>query len=148
MNGSQFLQAQLALFAWRDGFTEGLQGMMAVAWTIKRRVEAGWWNGDWAQVLSHHRDYSSRVEPYTDEVPDPRVYSFQCLLQEIPKIFDGSAKDDVTVPKESVLAKPVAGALYYARLDLISNPWFLENISRNPMQHPRVAQVGQTFFFA
>lgn len=148
MNGAQFLQAQLALFAWRDGFSEGLNGMLAVAHTIRRRVEAGWWGGDWAQVLSHHRDYSSRVEPYPDEVPDPRIYSIQCLLQEIPKIFDGSAKDDITMPKESVLARPVAGALFYARLDLISNPWFLENISRKPNEHPRIAQVGQTFFFS
>jgi hypothetical protein len=148
VNASQFLQGQLALFAWRDGFNEGLAGMLAVAHVIKRRVEAGWWSGDWAQVLSHHREYSAYIEPYPDTIPDPRVYSIQCLLQEIPNIFSGQTKDDITVPKQSVLARPAAGALYYARLDLISNPWFLDSISRKPNEHPRVAQVGQTFFFA
>lgn len=148
MNGSQFLQAQLALLAWRDGFSEGISGMVAVAHTIRRRVEAGWWGGDWAQVLSHHRDYSSRVEPYTDEVPDPRVYSFQCLLQEIPGIFAGGTKDDVTMPRESVLARPAPAALFYAHLDRITSDHFLNNISRRPDLHPRVAQVGQLFFFS
>lgn len=148
MNASQFLQGQLALFAWRDGFSEGLNGMLAVAHTIRRRVDAGWWGGDWTQVLSHHRDYSAYLEPYSDTVPDPRIWSVQCLLQEIPGIFDGSKKDDITVPKESVLARPAAGALYYARLDRITSEHFLNNISRKPELHPRVAQVGQTFFFA
>ena len=121
--------------------------MLACAHVIKRRVDSGWWGGSWHDVLSHHRDYSAYKEPYPDTIPDPRIYSVQCLLQEIPGIFNGTTKDDITVPKQSVLAHPVAGALYYARLDLIDREWFLENISRRPDLHPRVAQVGQLFFF-
>lgn len=148
MTGSDFLCSQLALLSWRDGFTEGLSGMTAVAHTIKRRVDAGWYNGDWTSVLSNHRKWHFRAEPYSEEVPDPRVYSFQCLLQEVNGIFNGSIQDTITVPKESVLSRPVPGALYYGRLDQITNDWFLENISRKPELHPRVAQVGMLYFFA
>src|SRR6267142_6342257 len=130
MNGSDFLKAELARFAYLDGFEEGLNGMLAVAFVIRNRTNAGWWGGDWSQVLSHHRDYSAYVEPYPDTVPDPRIYSFQCLLQEIDGIFSGQRTDDVTVPANpSFTASVYRPALYYARLDKISNPWFLENIS-------------------
>ena len=135
-------------FAYLDGFSEGLDGMRAVCHTLKNRNEAGWWGGNWTDLLSNHRMYSARIEPYPDTLPDPRIYSVQCLLQEIDGIFSGAQKDDVTVPANpSFQANVYKPALYYARLDLISNPWFLENISRNPA-HSRIAQVGQLFFFS
>jgi hypothetical protein len=123
--------------------------MLAVSFCIKNRVDAGWWGGDWAQVLSHHRDYSYRVEPYPDTVPDPRVYSFQCLLQEIDGIFSGQRKDDVTVPAQpSFVGAVYRPVLYYAQLDKITSDHFLENIARKPQEHQRLAQVGQMFFFS
>ena len=149
VTGAEFIKSQLALRAWRDAFSEGLDGMRAVCHVFRNRANAGWWGGDWIQILSHHKDASSRIEPDSDTLPDPRVYSFQCLLQEIDGIFSGAAKDDVTVP---VLPTFTAGVyrpvLYYARLDQITNDWFLENISRKTAEHPRLAQVGQIFFFA
>jgi hypothetical protein len=148
VTGTDFICSNLALRAWQDGFAEGLNGMLAVAHTIKRRVDAGWYNGDWISVLSKHKTWSARVEPYPDEIPDPRVYSFQCLLQEINGIFNGSRQDDITVPAQSVLSHPAPPALYYGRLDQITNDWFLENISRKPEQHQRVAVVGMLTFFS
>lgn len=148
MTGSDFLCANLAMLAWRDGFSEGLNGMLAVAHTIKRRVDAGWYNGDWASILSNHKKWSARVEPYSEEIPDPRIYSFQCLLQEVNGIFNGSKQDDITVPAQSVLSRPAPGALYYGRLDQITNEWFLNEISRKPELHPRVANVGMLVFMA
>jgi hypothetical protein len=149
MTGSEFICGQLALKAWQDGFTEGLDGMRAVAFAIRNRVNAGWWGGDWISVLSHHADYSAKTEPYSTDLPDPRVYSFQCLLQEINGIFNNSAKDDVTIPAQpSFQAGVYKPVLYYAKLDEITNDWFLENISRRPDLHPRSAQVGQIFFFS
>lgn len=149
MNGSDFLKAELARLAYLDGFEEGLNGMLGVAFCIRNRVNAGWWNGDWSQVLSHHRDYSYRTEPYPDTVPDPRIYSFQTLLQEIDGIFSGQRTDDVTVPVQpSLSAGSYRPVLYFARLDKITSDHFLENISRRPDLHPRMAQVGQLFFFS
>lgn len=148
MQGSAFIAAELARLAWLDANEEGLNGMMAVAFTIRNRVRAGWFNGDWISVLSNHKQYSARIEPYPSTLPDPRVYSFQCLLQEIDGIFSGQRADDITIAAQTVLAKPANPALYYARLDQITSEHFLENIARQPDLHPRVAQVGMMFFFA
>src|SRR6266481_297945 len=149
MQGTDFLCGQLALLAWRDGFTEGLSGMEAVCFVIRNRVNAGWWGGNWVDVLAHHRDYSYRTELYPDTLPDPRVYSFQYLLQEINGIFSGQRKDDVTVPNQpSFVASAYKPALYYAKLNEINRDWFLENISRQPQIHSRVAQVGALTFFS
>jgi len=149
VQGSDFICGQLALAAWRDGFSEGLEGMRAVAFCVRNRVNAGWWNGDWVSVLAHHRDYSYRTELYDDTLPDPRVFSFQCLLQEINGIFSNQTKDDVTVPVQPSFVQNVyKPALYYAKLNEITNDWFLENISRNTAVHSRVATVGALTFFS
>lgn len=148
MQGSAFIAAHLAYRAYLDGFEEGLNGMLAVAFTFRNRVNSGWFGGDWTGVLGNHKQYSYRTEPDPETLPDPRVYSFQCLLQEIDGIFSGQRKDDVTVAQQTVLSTPAPLALYYGRLDKITNPWFLNEISRRPDIHPRVAQVGMTYFFA
>src|SRR6266576_5594730 len=149
MQGTDFLYGQLALLAWRDGFTEGLDGMRAVAFVIRNRVNAGWWGGSWVEVLAHHRDYSYRTEAYPDTLPDPRVYSFQCFLQEVNSIFSGQQVDNVTAPAQpSFVASAYRQALYYAKLNEITSDHFLENISRQPQIHSRVAQVGALTFFS
>jgi len=148
VQGSSFIAAELARLAWLDGNEEGLNGMLACAFTIRNRVRAGWFSGNWIDVLSNHRNYSSKIEPYPDTLPDPRVYSFQCLLQEIDAIFSGQKTDDVTIAAQSVLATPAPLALYYARLDQITSEHFLTEISRRPEIHQRVAQVGMLTFFS
>lgn len=147
VQGSDFIKAQLARRAWLDGADEGLNGMMAVCFTYRNRQRAGWFGGNWVEILSNHRDASSHSEQDAETIPDPRVYSFQCLLQEIDGIFSGARQDDITVAQQTVLAKPPAPALYYGRLDKITNDWFLNEISRRPDVHPRVSQVGMMFFF-
>ncbi len=134
MLGTEFIQSQIALLAWRDAFSEGLNGMLGVAYTLRNRQRAGWWNGDWIKLLSNHRMYLSHNRPYTDELPDPRVYSFQCLLQEIDGIFRGTCVDNVTVPASSVLAKPAPPCLYYAKLNEIDRDDFLEIRSTSASQ--------------
>jgi hypothetical protein len=149
MQGSSFIAAELARLAWLDAHEEGLLGMLGVCFTIRNRVRAGWFSGNWVEVLSNHRTYSAKTEPYPDTVPDPRVYAFQCLLQDIDAIFSGQRVDDVTIPANPSFAiQAYKPALYYGRLDQITNPWFLENIARQPEIHPRVAQVGMMYFFA
>lgn len=147
MLGTEFIQSEIARLAWLDAGSEGLNGMLGVAFTLRNRQRAGWWNGDWIKLLSNHRMYLSHNRPYTEELPDPRVFSFQGLLQEIDGIFRGSTPDTVTVSAQSVLSKPAPPTLYYARLDQIEREDFLTNISRNPA-HPRVAQIGLLYFFA
>lgn len=148
MQGADFIKAQLARRAWLDANEEGLNGMMAVCFAYRNRQRAGWFGGNWVEILSHHRDASSRTEQDPETVPDPRVYSFQCLLQEIDGIFSGQRTDDITVAAQTVLATPASPALYYARLDRITSDHFLTEISRQPHVHPRVAQVGMLYFFS
>src|SRR6267142_72241 len=143
MQGSAFIDAQLARRAYIDGFEDGLTVIMAVAFVFRNRVNAGWFGGSWVDVLGHFRDSSSQTEQDPETLPDPRVYSFQCLLQEIDGIFSGQRTDDITVPTQpSFVASAYKPALFYGRLNRITNDWFLENISRNTAVHDRIAQVG------
>lgn len=146
MNGQDFLMAELARIAYMEGFADGLSGMEAIAFTLKHRQEKGWEGGDWARILSNYRTTSYRLAPPSEEVPDPRKYSFQQLLQEINGIFSGTRQDDVTVSPNSIL-KVAPTSLYWARLNEIDSEWFLTEISRN-LDHQRIAQVGGLTFFS
>ncbi len=148
MNGSDFLTAQLALKGWQDGRTEGGSGMRAVCFAIRNRVRAGFYGGDWSQILSHHQEWSATLEPPTTEIPDPREPAFRALLQDVTGIFSGSLEDNITIMPGSALAVAPPVALYYGFLNQISNPWFLEEISRKFDSHKRVAQVGALTFFS
>lgn len=156
MLGEHFVKSQLALRAWQDAGKDGLSGMLAVAFVIRNRVQAGWYSGDWIQVLAHHQDWAASEKIYTLDLPDPRNYAFGALLQEIDGIFSGSREDDVTrTANESMAAivrfqgqsdTPVA--LYYGKLDDELRPWFLDNVSRSHENHKRIASVGTLTFFS
>lgn len=155
MLGSDFIKAHLARIAWADGGQEGLSGALACAFVIRARVRAGWYNGDWLQVLSHHQDYAAVDRPLPNELPDPRHYAFSLLLQEVDGIFAGSREDDVTQPANKtwlIKAQDQADrpiALYYANLsDSAIKESFLETITRNHDNHKLVAQVGLLHFFS
>lgn len=157
MTGYTFLAAELARLAYLDGKDEGLNACLGIAFSIKNRIRAGWHNGDWAAVLSNHHQWSATLETPSLVVPDPRVFSFSVLLQEVEGIFNGSRRDDITIAKESIFNTPLldlklgggpAPALYWGRLDKANNPWWIENIARRTDIHPRVASVGLISFFS
>ena len=151
MTGVDFIAAQLALRAWQDGYQEGINGMLGVAFTIRNRVRAGWYGGDWIQVLSHHQEWSATSalpDPYL--LPDLRIYSISGFLQEISGVVTGQRDDDITIKRDSLATfKPGALplALYYGHLDKIDREWFLENISRSP-EHKRVSNQGTLTFWS
>lgn len=141
----------LLLKCWQEAREEGNNGMMAVAFAIRNRVRAGWYGGNWIEVLSNLDKSSSRLEPPTTMIPDTRPFHIMQFMQIIDNIFSGAQEDNITIMQggeAKALGFKVPVAMYWARLDQITNPWFLENIVRKPEQHPRIAQVGQTFFFA
>ena len=162
MNSQHFLMASLARQCWIDGRQDGSNGMRAVAFVWRNRALAGWYGGDWAQLLSHANDYAATInpEPFL-EVPDPRGFAFQQVLQDIDGIFNGTTADGLTIKAgggfaamdvggAQVVVKMPGGipvAMYYARLNEINNPWFLEKIARDP-EHKRVAQIGTLVFFS
>jgi hypothetical protein len=156
MTGAEFLAAELARIAYIDGHEEGLKGMLAVAFTIRNRVNMGWMGSDWQKVLNSHTKWRAYNSIDVENVPDPRNFAFQNLLQEITGVFYGYKDDDVTVLKDPMGAAPTIGvsaphreiALYYGRIDKIDREWFIENISRNTEQHRVVAQVGLLHFWS
>lgn len=156
MTGTDFIAGQLALKAWQDGYPEGLNGMLAVAFTIRNRVRAGWYGGDWLQVLSHHQEYAATLALPSQTLPDIRVYSINALLQEITGIVNGTREDNITIKRDEYAtfrpgSRPVA--LYYGHTDKIDNPWFLEEICRaknddGTMRHERVANMATLTFWS
>lgn len=147
MTDADFICAHIARLAFYDGYSEGLDGMLAVACGIRNRVRAGWYNGDWIAVLSHHKEKSADLTPYPEELPDPKIRSIRFLLHEVTHIFNGSFVDKITVATDSVLSVAPPPALYWGHLDRVTNGWFLENVCRKPDQHKRIAVVGALTFF-
>jgi len=146
MTPQDVIRVELAMLAWREGFRHGgIKNMLAVAFVVRNRVNAGWLAGDWLKIISSHDEYSSMVmmhpEHYRTEanignIPNFHHRTVRDLLVEVDFIFDGTKNDDLT-----------EGALYYGELNSIQNPWFLENIARKPEDHPRVATIGPVSFF-
>ena len=66
----------------------------------------------------------------------PQVWepAFTKLLHAVDGVYDNSAPD------------PTNGALFWADLNKITRPWFLENIVRS-INHPRVADNNTLTFF-
>lgn len=151
MRDTHFITSILALKAWQDGKDEGLSAMMAISFVVRNRVRAGWYGGNWLEVLAHMPDVAAKLEPPTNELPDTRNYAFLQFMQIVDGIFSGATEDDITIKKDGewrqVLSMAPPVVMYYARLDQITNPWFLQNIVRKPDQHQRISQVGQLFFF-
>lgn len=151
MTGAEFLSAELARLSFLDGYEAGIEGMRACAFIIRNRVRAGW--GSWNDVLTQHQKWSWRsVVPNYYQIPDPRVYSFQTLLRDIDRIFSGEQEDTVTIAADPIknyvsVGPSPAPALYYARLNDISNPWFEQNICGHADTHKLIANVQPLSFF-
>lgn len=139
MTFENYVKARLMTYAIEEAaHLGGTMNMLAVAQVIANRVKAGWNGGDWLAVL----DNASASSAYKDEPHmrggirlNPRDTAFRQLLQKIDDVYHGIAVDDTE------------GALYFAELNRIDRPWFLNNISRNQLEHPRVATVGMVSFF-
>ena len=153
MQSYDFSAALLALTAYRDGFDDGLTGMLGVAFAIRNRINAGWHGGNWIDLLNHHHEYAAYTEPSRTDFPDPRTYSVQVLLQEIDGIFRGTTEDRVTRPRDSVFDQFKIGeqphvALYYARLHEPMREDFRRNICQNHERHSLIAKIGALSFFS
>lgn len=129
--------------------------MRACCFVLRNRQRAGWYGGDWVQLLSHHNEYAAVNMPPLFDLPDPNQSAFRLLLQTIDGIFSGTAEDDVTRPNQALMgplvsfgqpASPVA--LYYGNLsDPNIREWFLESISRNTDKHQLIASIQPLSFF-
>jgi hypothetical protein len=138
MTGPEFEKGIVALTAWREMESEGLNGMIAVVFVLRSRAKAGWYGGSLYTNAIQKNQFSSMSvlgDKRTIAFPDTRDPVFQSLLAQIDAIYDG-APDTIT-----------NGALYFAVLDDSTSGWFKTNIVDRPDIHPRVAQIARTTFF-
>jgi hypothetical protein len=145
MIGEDFEKAIVALECWREMRSDGVNGMLSVAFVLRNRAKAGWFHGsiyDNAIAKNQFSSMTVKGDPNTVRFPDDPVHpdtrepQFQAFLQLIDGVFDDSKLDYIT-----------SGALYYAVVSDSTSVWFVTNILSDPINHPRVAQMGQTTFF-
>lgn len=138
MTPDQFTCAHLALFAWQRGQRNATNGILAMAFIVRNRARAGWYGGDWLEIIGNDYLTSPYREPelVVGAFPDTREPGFLRALQSIESVYDGTEPDPMT-----------KGALYYAELNLVSSDWFKQNILGDPQKHWRIAQVGTLTLF-
>jgi hypothetical protein len=135
MNADTFIKAELAALAVREGAHHGgLNNMVAVAMVMRNRAAAGWYGGEWAQILDRAPDRAGTLYPHYPV--NLRDGSVRQLLQRIDDIYDGSEEFDLS-----------AGALFYCELHRVDGKWFQQNILKNREEHKMVATVGPVSFF-
>lgn len=134
MSTDEFIQAQAALFAWRETHRYGgVNEMLAILHVIRNRARAGWEDGDWLKIIQN-ADRAAAHPVLPDGYPDINDEDFCALLVAVTEIYAGS-DDDIT-----------GGALYYADLSR-ARLEFRARIASSPEQHPKTAQVGTALQF-
>jgi hypothetical protein len=132
LHADDFTKSYLASYLWKFRTLESLNGMAAIGCTLRNRVTAGWFGGDWLQVLKDAYEKSSFNGL---EFPDFRDPLFTRLAWKIESLFDGSIEDLTN------------GAKFWCHLPTVSEE-FKKTILQQPEEHPRLANVGSLFFFS
>lgn len=134
-----FVKSRLAAYAYKEMKGCGYKAMLAVAFVLRNRVRAGW-SGEWNACLNT-ADRFSAFEPRPELNVEITDSDFQKLLADIDEIYNGNRSDNLT-----------EGGLYY--YDTLRNEskgpqhkWFVEKIIKDPLRHPRVAQVGMVHIY-
>ena len=136
MNADNYIKGRLATFCIEEcSKTGNVDNMLAVAFVLRNRVDAGWHGGDWLSVIEDAPKQRGNFPPPLVGL-SLRDYHIKEFLRQIDDVYTGEAEDELT-----------QGALYYAVLHTLTDEWFISNIVRNPNSHPRIAQVHLTSFF-
>lgn len=139
-----FTKAILAAESWRQARRvmeqPNVELLRAMALITRNRVRSGWHGGNWLAVMAGEHEYSAYIEPTPAGLPDMRSDAMLKFLWDVDRIYDG------TYPDAGVTGDPPA--LWWAELNKITRDWFLDRISRDPANHPRVAHLGAITMFA
>lgn len=98
---------------------------------LSNRVRHGW--GGWLETLDRISQFSAQLELPTG-TPSLWEPQFERLLHEVETIYDGTRDH-------------AKGALYWADLRRVDNPWFKEKIIGNPEDHPRIGDMNTLTLF-
>lgn len=142
-------RAMLALYAVREAGPRGsLEEMRAVACCIRERVRAGWHDGSWMSVLEHaHLESGNTVEEPMRV--DPNSRTLQRMLSEVDDIYYAQARhhteqDDGLTVEASIAEHKLK---YWCFLNRPMRAWFVDNIVRDPKNHPNRGQMGNMMFY-
>lgn len=139
MNFAQFERAQVAKFAYREARSTGsIHCIKAVCYVLRNRVRAGWGDGTWLHVMENNVKVEGHLLDGWAEL-DAQDRLLQLIVRDIDDIYQGIASDDT--------ATVVQDALYWHFIDKPVRPWFVQNILRDPQNHPRIGQVGPIALF-
>jgi hypothetical protein len=144
MTYENYIMALLANFAVEEGYRYGgTDCALAIAQVIANRVTEGWFGGDWRRVIEDAPSKRGTVHEKRFEY-DTREPAFRQIISQIDDIYYGTANAD-GVNIRSI--KGVVKSLYYCQLNNVTNLWFQQNILSDMKNHPRLAVVGQLYFF-
>jgi hypothetical protein len=142
MTYENYIKAQLVRYSVDEAYhMGGIEPVLAVAQTLKNRVDAGWQGGDWLRVIETAPDFVGTVRE-NPPVVEARSLNFRRILQSIDDVYYGIA-DTSNVNNDQDQK-----SLYYAELHNLNRSWFKDNILSDHTSHPRIAKVGQFDFFA
>lgn len=139
MTYESYIKARLVDFIVAEAYNNGgVEPMLAVAQVLANRVNAGWQGGDWLRVINSAPEYRGTIQ--LDTGFDPKGGNFREIIRRVDEVYHGTA-DDSNVNNDS------GKSLYYAELHNINREWFVEHITSDQENHPRIASVGQLTFF-
>lgn len=133
MRHDDYVKAQLLEAAWLRGKEYGgVDATLLIMNVLGNRVRNGW--GSWLFVLERIPAFSAVLEQPTG-TPDLWEPAFVQLVHLVDGVFDGTSPDTAK------------GALYWADLRHIDNPWFKEKILSNATEHPRIGDMNTLTLF-
>ena len=129
-----FVNAQLVLAGWRHGNVYGSElASKMIMHCINNRCRVGW--GNMLDIIQRIPNFSATLKQPEQTYPSIWEPAFVRLLHAVEGIVSGS---DIDLS---------CGALYWADLREIDNPWFIENIMNRPDIHGRLADMNTLVFF-
>lgn len=153
-------RAQLALFSARAaGPGASLEQMKAIAYCVRNRVKAGWWDGQWLTVMEHagETEGNTAFEPWYLDANDRAL---QRLVADIDEIYYGGrpgagarVEETRTMPAQRFAAEggeleeALGKCFYWAWLNRPFATWFRQNVLERPDNHSLRAQMGMMAFF-
>ena len=157
-------RAALALFAVRAAGQGGsLEQMKAIAYCIRNRVKAGWFDGQWVTVIEHAEESAANLSNGAHFL-DLNNRALQRLVADIDDIYYGGRGQDVSfggrveqgkapMPAQRYTAEggDLEGSLgkscYWCWINQPFTPWFQTNILDDPDNHNCRVQMGLMAFF-
>jgi N-acetylmuramoyl-L-alanine amidase len=130
-------RAILALTLWGEARGEGLAGMVAVAWTIRNRVNDGkdksWWGEGYAGVCQRPYQFSCW------NVNDPN-YPYLAGAKQIPTAEFAKCQLAVQQVTEGIVPDPTGGATHYYSTSMTKPPKWVSGATQT-------LRLGHHIFF-